>query len=397
MNSRKTFIIVLGFFNIFTALGIGRFLFSLVVPYLHSVYLFSFTRIGTIGGAIILGYLIFSRLGGLAAHKYGEKKVNIISLIFLAGSFFSFYFEKNFTTLSVSAFIMGSASASLYMSLFQMVHSRFHKNELGNKVGLILAGAGCGIAILSTIALYISRTNIKIDIFSIWLISAFIALLLIPANALIKSTEKQAGLPHRNQPLKEEIHYLQIRRKIFSDGELRNLTLAYGFFGFSYAAYINYLVAFSAESGGETVSLTVWILFGISSMVSSYIWGKWVDRKGGYRILYFNYLFISIAILLPILFSSRGNIYLSALLFGLCFFGYITVFSRIIVLKTKTLSSVFMGRITLIHAAGQVAGVFLGGYIRDTFGSFRPVFFTSLLVLGLSVFFFSRYGLLNEQ
>ena len=46
--SRKL-IVVLGFFNVLTALGLGRFLFSLFVPYLHGAYLYSYSQIGVLG------------------------------------------------------------------------------------------------------------------------------------------------------------------------------------------------------------------------------------------------------------------------------------------------------------------------------------------------------------
>jgi predicted MFS family arabinose efflux permease len=80
---------------------------------------------------------------------------------------------------------------------------------------------------------------------------------------------------------------------------------------------------------------------------------------------------------------------ISATLFGLCFFGYVTVFGGMVVRWTRELSSVYMGKITLVHAVGQVVGVYAGGVLRDATGSFRVPFLLSLLVAALSLVFFS--------
>ena len=141
--------------------------------------------------------------------------------------------------------------------------------------------------------------------------------------------------------------------------------------------------------------MAVWGLFGVTSAFSSALWGAWFDRSRTGAILYYNYALIALALLLPVVAPSVLVAGISAALFGLCFFGYLTVFGGIVMRRTRELSSVYMGKITLVHAAGQVAGVYVGGVLRDATASFRMPFLLALLVTAGSLVFFSM-GIARE-
>lgn len=382
-------IVTLGFFNIFIALGLGRFLYALIVPHLHNVYRLSYTQIGAIGSFIILGYLFFSYIGGVAAHRIGEKKVIVTSLVVITLTFITFYSAKNIVLLCLASFFMGSAAASIYMSIFPVVHEYFDENEYGKKMGLILSGAGCGVFALSALALLLSRPSELFNIFQVWIACAALACAMIAANAILLRPVHAAV--RGNSSDQGFNRYTKIWKIVFSDAELRNISVAYIFYGISYAGYLNYIVAYGRELGGDTASIFVWLIFGFASAFSSYLWGRWVDRRQTKHVLYCNYALASTAILLSILLKSVISIFASSFLFGLCFFGYLTIVGRIVVRMTGELSSVYMGKITLLHAVGQVVGAFLGGLLRDLTSTFSFVFLLSLAAQVLSACFFYRY------
>ena len=382
---------MLGFLNVLTALGLGRFLYSLFVPYLNRVEHLSFTQIGLIGGSLVLGYLVFSYIGGVSAHHFGERKVIISSLVILAASFLMFYRLRTFPVLTVSAFLMGSAAASLYVSVFQMVHRHFDEESFGKHIGLILSGAGCGIFVLSLLASSLLKHETTFDVFSIWIVAAGTALVVIAANAILLSSDPGRRSLDPVDPDSKSLGYARHWKELFVDPELRNLTIAYCFFGFTYSTYLTYIVAHEAGIGGESEALILWALFGASSIVSSNFWGRRADRDRSGGLLFYNYGFALLGILLPAIFASTGINFASSIIFGLSFFGYLTIFGRIVVKKTGALSSVYMGKITLIHATGQIIGVSAGGGLRDLTGSFVPVFALSFAVALLSLWFYFRY------
>lgn len=384
---KKKIILLLSFLNIFIALGLGRFLFSLIVPYLRTVYIFSYVQIGTLWSLLLLGYMVFSYLGGIANHRIGERLVIIISLAVISFSFCAFYFIRHFLLLCFASFSMGSSAASLYMSIFQLIHEYFDEDIYGKEMGIMLAGAGCGIFVLSTFALLLTITGSSFNILVVWIASAVMALILIPLNAQFLVQERLVA----KKSLWQKSRYIKIWRRIFAEPLLRKSTLAYCFYGFSYAGYLNYIVAYTEELGGGNASILAWVFFGLTSIFSGYIWGKWFDKGKARTVLNYNYALAGAAIFLPILLRSRIFALISSFSFGFCFFGYITIFGVIIVRKTKGLSSVYMGKITLLHAAGQVIGAFIGGILRDLTGSFTAGFALAFGVHLISCWYMQRY------
>ena len=184
---KKRSVLTLGFLNVLTALGLGRFAYSLCVPYLNEVIQLTFTQIGLIGSALVFGYLFFSYIGGVSTYRFGERTVIISSLVVLEASFLMFYRLRTFPMLTVSAFLMGSAAAALYVNVFQMVHRHFDEKDFGRHIGLILAGAGCGILVLSLFASFLLEYETRFDVFSIWIVAAGIALVLMAANGILQS------------------------------------------------------------------------------------------------------------------------------------------------------------------------------------------------------------------
>ena len=123
-------------------------------------------------------------------------------------------------------------------------------------MGLIISGAGCGIFLLSALALLLSRGSIAFDIRHIWVAAAVIGGLLIPANAVLA---RRVRAERRGSSAEtSRIRYSRIWHRLFSEPPYRNITLAYLLFGFSYASYLTYIVAFATEVGGERVSVAVW-------------------------------------------------------------------------------------------------------------------------------------------
>ena len=383
-QTRKRLILLTSFCNILISLGLGRFLFSLIVPFLHSFYTFSFTQIGTLSSLILLGYLVFSYLGGVFSYRYGYRTVTIISVFTLSSAFFIYYISKNFYLLCFSSFLMGCASATIYINIFPIVHDNFDFGSYGKSMGIILSGAGFGIFGISSIAAFLLEdTSI---IFRVWAIAAFLTLLMIPVNSFILRTV-DSGVGSKINIGKIGF-YKKAWKDLFYNPSFRDITLAYFFYGFSYSSYI---LAYAAESSLNGSSSHIWMIFGFTSILSAFFWGRLADNNRLNLAAIGNYILTGIALFIAIAFSRVIFLYISSSLFGFCFFGYITLIGVIIIKATKELSSVYMGKITLIHTIGQILGAFGGGFFRDQTSSFRPIFALSFLSLLFSLFVFLMF------
>lgn len=384
-------ILLVGFVNILIALGFGRFLFPLTVSFLNNFYKFTFTQIGTLASLILLGYLLFSYIGGLASYNFGYRTLIITALVVLAVAFFLYYAVSNFYILCFSSFLMGCSSAAIYISIFPISFDSFPTKSYGKNMGFMLSGAGLGILIISVFSELVLQN--KSFTFYIWGLAALFTLLIIPLNFFFLPNSKSRFASNRKANKVQ--HITDQWTKLFTVPSLRNITLAYFFYGFAYAAYLNYILAYAADiSCTRSVDL-IWMCFGFCSIISAILWGLLVDNNNKRLkfVMFSNYVLTGITIILPVVMPKLLYLYFSVSLFGLCFFGYITIVGGIVVKATQELSSVYMGKITLIHTIAQVLSVFTGGALRDYTGNFTLVFIFSFMSLLVSMCFFILFFL----
>jgi len=108
------------------------------------------------------------------------------------------------------------------------------------------------------------------------------------------------------------------------------------------------------------------------------IWGFLSDRLGRRGALLWNNGFISLSVLLPLLFYQPFFLGFSAFLFGSTFLGTVTVIAASIGDRVGEKRASVYGLVTLIHGIGQLLGTTLGGYLKDLTGSFQLTLISSL-------------------
>ena len=373
--------VVLGALNLLVALGLGRFLFSMSAPLMHEHFRMSFTRIGVLASLILLGYLSFSYLGGVALHRFRRKSVLTLALACMVVAFLVPAVSSHFGLLCVGFFLVGSAAGTIYMSIFPVVSEFIPDHRYGTYMGMIFTGAGLGIVLISGAVQGALASHAGFHL--LWACSAGAAVFALIANGLFfqPSPQDATGTPPPRL-------YRNAWAVLLRDPFLRAVTVSYFFYGASYASFLTYIFAYIAEAGrtaaGTAGGAGPWLIFGTLSIVSTLAWGWASDRAELRKLLVCNYLLTTMAIGVAVAFRSSSGLMLSLALYSLCFFGYIMVIGGAIVKATGSLSSVFMGKITLIHTIGQVAGALGGGMARDHTGSFTDVFVFSLATLLVS-------------
>jgi MFS family permease len=382
---RKT-VIVMGLLNILVALGFGRFLFSMLVPNLRVYYGLNYTQIGVLASSLLAGYLVFSYLGGIALHRFPKNRISFIALLILSGTFAIYSTISNYIILITTSFLMGGGAATVYMSIFPTISERCNENQYGITMGGVLSGAGIGILLVSGIASFYQDSNLLVPY--VWIITFCLSIIVVIANTINNKIYDSNGVAVKAPSGLS--FYRSTWLKLLSSKILLSLLIAYFFYGFSYASFLNYIFSYISEleNGVRSSGTILWAIFGASSIFSSIFWGKMFDRFNQGKVISVNYIVTGLAILMTLFPSSRILLITGTIIFGMCFFGYITTIGGYIILLTGPLSSVYMGKLTLIHTIGQIIGVSLGGVLRDQTGSFRLVFLFSLIALILSLAFF---------
>src|SRR4030066_1616478 len=130
-----------------TGLGFGRFAYPMLIPNMRGSLGFNYIEMGLLSGAIMLGYLIFSLIGGMLATRFGPKRIVIASLLCGALSMFFISRLSGFFPLLFFNFTMGAGAAGSHISITTLPMAWFEERRLGRALGIVTGGTGLGIIV----------------------------------------------------------------------------------------------------------------------------------------------------------------------------------------------------------------------------------------------------------
>ncbi len=362
-----------------TGLGFGRFSYPMLLPNMRGSLGFNYIEMGLLSGAIMLGYLLFSLIGGMLATRFGPKKIVVASLLCGALSMFFISRLSGFFPLLFFTFAMGAGAAGSHISITTLPMAWFEEQRLGRALGIVTGGTGLGIIVtgllLPTLLFNLGQEAWR----QCWLLLAWITFLVAVIGwMLLREKPSQITWVPRIPDLDKEPHP--------SEGKRNELTrkaifIIYFIFGFAYNIYATYYVAYMVEEVrlSEKTAGNIWALFGWMCMGSGLIWGFISDRFGRRKALLWNNGIISFSVLLPLLFHQPFILGLSAFLFGATFLGTVTVIAAMIGDQVVEKRASVYGLLTLIHGIGQFLGTISGGYLKDLTGSFQLTLIVSLM------------------
>jgi len=360
-------------------LGFGRFAYPMLIPSMRGSLGFNYIEMGLLSGAIMLGYLLFSLIGGMLTTRFGPKRVVIASL--LCGSISMFVISRlsEFLPLLFFGFAMGGGGAGAHISMTTLPMAWFEENRLGRALGVVTGGTGLGIIVTGLLLPYLLSHLGQEAWRQCWLLLAMITFTVsVIGFFLLKEKPGQMSLPTLEIVDHRETILLPVRR----DGlTLRTIFVMYFIFGFAYNIYATYFVAYMVEEiqlAEKTVG-DIWAIFGWMCMGSGLIWGFISDRLGRRKALLWNNGMISLAVLLPLLLHQTPFLAFSAFLFGLTFLGTVTIIAASVGDQVIEKRASVYGLVTLIHGIGQFLGTTIGGYLKDVTGTFQLTLIVSLI------------------
>jgi len=357
LTENPYFVAVGGMLALITAMGIGRFVYTPILPFMVTELGLSKADAGLIASANFLGYLV----GALAAASSR-----------LPGSQLSWFFSAlavSATSTMVMAipdgiiaflawrFIGGVASA--FVLVFSSVLILDRLETLGKPAlsAVHFAGVGCGIALS---AILVSSASIGENHWrDLWLVSgaaavicALLAFWLVPKERVVA----RSG----DTPLKSE-----------ADPRLKYFIVAYGLFGFGYvitATFISDLVRNSDSL--QPIEPYIWLAVGIGAIPSVWFWTA-VGRRWGNDLSFAIALVVeAVSVALSVLSDIPVLIVVAALLLGATFMG-ITALGLI---NARLLSRGDPRRMLALMTAafgfGQMIGPSFAGYIFDISASY---------------------------
>jgi len=369
-----------------TSLGFGRFAYPMLLPNMRASLSFNYSELGLLSGAIMLGYLLFSLIGGLLATRFGPKRIVIASILCSAFSMFFMGRLSGFFPLLFFSFAMGAGAAGSHISITTLPMVWFDEQRLGRAVGIVTGGTGLGIIVTGLLLPYLLFHLGEEAWRQCWSLLALITFsVAVLGSILLREKPGSTAFPAAGV---DEEKMSRLFKRQGHKLTLKAIFIIYFIFGFSYNIYATYFVAYMIEEIRLTAKTAgdIWAVFGWMCTGSGLVWGYVSDRLGRRKALLWNNGIISLSVLLPLLLHRTFFMGFSAFLFGGTFLGMVTLVAASVGDQVGERRASVYGLVTLIHGIGQFLGTISGGYLKDVTGSFQLTLIVSLTGFLLCLF-----------
>ena len=362
-----------GLIALAAAIGIGRFVYTPILPPMIAALGFSRATAGLIASANFIGYLTGALLaasprlpGSRRAWLLGSLAVSALTTAGMGGvhSLLPFL-ALRFAGGLASAVVLVLASAVVLQTLAET-----HRPGLS---ALHFAGVGAGIAISA--ALVAGLLSAGQDWRVLWLASGALSLLaLIPVAALLRDPT----LPTRAAG--------QVTDRPGNGGLVRVIA-AYGLFGFGYVITATFIVAIVRGTPAiQPLETRIFIVFGLAAAPSVALWTRIARRFGVPATFAVACVVEALGVLTSVAWPGPFGILLAAVLVGGTFMGL----TALGLVQARALASGDPRRalalMTSAFGLGQIVGPSFAGMISDRLGGFGVPSAAAALALLVAAF-----------
>lgn len=340
-----------------TAIGIGRFIYTPILPQMADAQGFGQGVAGMIASANFLGYLVGALLASQPWMHAHPRPWLLASLAVSGLTTAGMSWPDGVGAFLVLRFIGGVASAYVLVLASTLVLDRLNAAGAGHLSAVHFAGVGTGIALaaMSTGALTAWGYGWR----SLWLSGGMLALagvvlvsLMVPdAEAVPVATAQGAGAAAR--------------------ARLRWLCAAYGLFGFGYVITATFIVAIVHGSPAiRAYEAAVWLVMGLAAIPSVALWLAAARAFGVMNVFAVACLVEAAGVAASASSASLPALVAGAALLGATFMG-ITALGLIAARRfAPGEARRWVAIATAAFGAGQIVGPVVAGYGFDLTGSF---------------------------
>ena len=381
------------------SLGFARFGYTMILPHMKEGLGLTKTQAGNLATGNFVGYLILAIVGGFLAARYGPRVVISLAMLLVGVTMFLTGLAPSFQMALVWRTLTGVGSGGSNVPVMGLVPAWFGTKRRGLASGIAAGGSSVGLAITGPlIPRIIDAYGATGWRYSWYYLGAMTVIIAILCFVLLRNRPEEKGLraigsdeslppPPQGRPLdgsRDRASSLQWGL-VYKSGAVWHLALIYVMFGFSYIIYATFFADYLTGEAGFTKEAAgwLWMLAGLVSFVSGFIWGTVSDvigRKYGLALVYFlqGLCFITFG-----LWKATPGYYLSVFLFAL------TAWSIPAIMAATSgdylgprLAPAALGFVTVFFGIGQAIGPTLAGYIGDVTGSYTWAF----IIAGLAAF-----------
>ncbi|TIM50954.1 YbfB/YjiJ family MFS transporter [Mesorhizobium sp.] len=259
-----------GMIALAVAMGIGRFVYTLILPGMMEELGLTPADAGWIASANYLGYLV-GALAAVGGWAHGLERLlmpaGLAATAVLTGLM---GLADTMAAFLVIRFLAGVASAFVLVFMSSIVFGHLAAAGRNDLQALHFGGVGLGIAASSALMAILVTEQAGWP--AGWFWSAAISACAIAVVALLLGSTATANGADGREPA------------LPKGRSLVKVIVAYGLFGFGYIVTATFLVAIVRQGGGGRVfEAVVWMVTGLAGIPSVWLWQKIAAKIGLYR------------------------------------------------------------------------------------------------------------------
>ncbi|WP_329446690.1 YbfB/YjiJ family MFS transporter [Streptomyces canus] len=286
-------------------MGVGRFVYTPILPLMHAQAGLSTGAGANLATANYVGYLVGALAGILAPVLTRSRAVLRAALILLTGTLAAMPLTHSTTVWMLLRLLAGLASALVFVvaagSLLH--HLRDHPPHLA---GWAFGGVGGGIALSGLLVLVLGSAA---DWRTAWWAAAVLATLLAAASWNLRPQEAPVAAPDGSGATPRTHRWFGA------------LFVSYTLEGVGYIVAGTFLVAAVGQESPGRLGSGAWVLVGLAAVPSSALWARLGRRWSRPGLLLTALVIQAAGIALPALVGGAAAALGSAVLFGATFIG----------------------------------------------------------------------------
>jgi predicted MFS family arabinose efflux permease len=345
-----------GLLALAAALGIGRFVYTPILPPMVEALGFTKSTAGLIASANFLGYLIGALLVA-SSILGGSRRVWLLGALAVSAlTTGAMGLTHSVALFVVLRFVGGAASAFVLVLASTLVLEWLAKAGQAGLSALCFAGVGIGIAVSAMLVATMLCAGQSWQ--SLWLASGALSLVAaIVVGILLR--------PHSTSAQRNE------QERQAASRNLLRLIAAYGLFGFGYVITATFLIAIVRTTPtARSLEPVIWFVFGLAAAPSVALWTRIATSLGASRAFALACLVEAIGVAASVVWQTEPGIFLSAVLVGGTFMGL----TALGLIQARTLAAGDPRRVlaymTAAFGTGQIIGPAFAGVLSDRLGNF---------------------------
>ncbi|MBZ9739110.1 MULTISPECIES: YbfB/YjiJ family MFS transporter [unclassified Mesorhizobium] len=353
------------------AMGIGRFVYTPILPGMMEELHLSPADAGWIASANYLGYLVGALV---AAGNWAHGRERSLMLAALGAN--AVLAVLMGLTDAVAAFLAirflaGLASAFVMVFMASIVFSHIAAAGRGDLQAWHFGGVGLGIAISAAMMAVLVTEHAGWE--QGWLWSGAISACGFVAVALLANEGPLTDGAAPREPA------------LPKDRSLIKVIVAYGLFGFGYVVTATFLVAIVRQGGGSRVfEAVVWMVAGLAGFPSVWLWQKIAERIGLYATYALGCFVEVVGVTASVTAGGRTGPLLGGILLGGTFIAITALGLQAARQQAPASPRRIFALMTASFGLGQIIGPIAAGLLAQASGDFFLASIVAAAVLVVS-------------